>query len=176
MVRVTLRTVRVVAVLAVAVVALASCAPGPAPTPTPSAPFATEDEAFAAAEATYRAYVDALNQRRESRESEVDPQSFLVGDALNGDLETERQLADANVTLIGPSVATSIAPRSLSEGMQRAELAVCLDSSQVRVVDIAGTDVTPIDRPNKLALSIGLVLSSGSYLITKSATDEARDC
>lgn len=39
--------------------ALTACTPEPEPTPTP--PFATEAEAFAAAEATYRAYVDALN-------------------------------------------------------------------------------------------------------------------
>ena len=42
---------------------LAGCAPTPpGPSPEPSVVFMTDDEAFAAAEATYRAYVDALNQ------------------------------------------------------------------------------------------------------------------
>ncbi|MET0860918.1 MAG: hypothetical protein ABW091_07810, partial [Microbacterium sp.] len=47
--------------LVLASAALSGCTPQPAPTPTPTG-FATEDEAFAAAEETYRAYVDALNQ------------------------------------------------------------------------------------------------------------------
>ena len=48
-------------VLALALGMTTACQPEPAP--SPSAPvFATEDEAFAAAEETYRGYVDALNQ------------------------------------------------------------------------------------------------------------------
>jgi hypothetical protein len=51
-------------VVLAAAVLLVGCAPQPDATPTPSAtalPFATDKEAFAAAEATYRAYVDAQN-------------------------------------------------------------------------------------------------------------------
>ncbi|MDQ1128454.1 hypothetical protein [Microbacterium sp. SORGH_AS_0888] len=44
-----------------AVLVLSGCMPEPAPSPTPTG-FADEDAAFAAAEATYRAYVDALNR------------------------------------------------------------------------------------------------------------------
>ncbi len=48
-------------VLALALGMTTACQPEPAP--SPSAPvFANEEEAFAAAEETYRAYVDALNQ------------------------------------------------------------------------------------------------------------------
>ena len=47
--------------LALALGMTTACQPEPAP--SPSAPvFANEEEAFAAAEETYRAYVDALNQ------------------------------------------------------------------------------------------------------------------
>ncbi len=54
------RSAAVVVALAVTLGATA-CQPEPTPTPTGPA-FASEDEAFAAAEETYRAYVDALNQ------------------------------------------------------------------------------------------------------------------
>ena len=48
-------------VLALALGMTTACQPEPAP--SPSGPvFANEEEAFAAAEETYRAYVDALNQ------------------------------------------------------------------------------------------------------------------
>ena len=43
-------------------VLMSGCAADPSVEPTPTPTFANEDEAFAAAEATYRAYVDALNQ------------------------------------------------------------------------------------------------------------------
>ncbi len=57
-----LRRVAAVTVALAMVVPLATgCQPDPAPSPTGPA-FATEEEAFAAAEETYRAYVDALNQ------------------------------------------------------------------------------------------------------------------
>ena len=52
----------IAATLALALVAgMAACQPEPQPTPGGPV-FATEEEAFAAAEETYRAYVDALNQ------------------------------------------------------------------------------------------------------------------
>lgn len=44
-----------------AVVLVSGCTPTPEPTPTPTG-FANEEEAFRAAEETYRAYVDALNE------------------------------------------------------------------------------------------------------------------
>ncbi len=56
------RRAPLLAVLTVGMLAvLAACAPAPAPSPTTSPTFSSEAEAFAAAEATYRAYVDALN-------------------------------------------------------------------------------------------------------------------
>ena len=56
------RAASIVIAAMLAVGALAGCGPtDPTPTPTPTG-FASEAEAFAAAEATYRAYVDALNQ------------------------------------------------------------------------------------------------------------------
>ncbi|HOQ22628.1 MAG TPA: hypothetical protein PLN62_09415, partial [Microbacterium sp.] len=54
------RTFPAVGAALLALALVTGCAPEPAPTPTPTG-FASDDEAFAAAEATYRAYVDALN-------------------------------------------------------------------------------------------------------------------
>ena len=48
-------------VLALALGLTTACQPEPSPSPSAPA-FANEEEAFAAAEETYRAYVDALNQ------------------------------------------------------------------------------------------------------------------
>lgn len=54
---------RALAALAVSLVLLTGCTadPKPSPSPTPTPLFASKKDAFAAAEATYRAYNDALN-------------------------------------------------------------------------------------------------------------------
>ncbi len=57
--RIARRTAGLLIALAIATT-VSACTPEPAPTPTPTG-FASEDEAFRAAEETYRAYVDALN-------------------------------------------------------------------------------------------------------------------
>ena len=55
------RVAAVTIALALAVCVMTGCQPEPEPSPSAPA-FATEEEAFAAAEETYREYVDALNQ------------------------------------------------------------------------------------------------------------------
>ena len=54
------RLLAAAAVLACVLITTTGCFAQPDPEPTPL--FSSEEEAFAAAEATYRAYVDALNQ------------------------------------------------------------------------------------------------------------------
>src|SRR5690349_13054891 len=87
----------IAAALAVAVVlgTATACQPEPAPSPSTGA-FATQAEAFAAAEETYRAYVDALNQVDLS-----DPETFeavyawTTGDANANERKTlSRMSAD----------------------------------------------------------------------------------
>src|SRR5215207_2167659 len=84
--------IRRVAALVVAVAVVSATATGcqPEPGPSPSGPlFASEEEAFAAAEETYRAYVDALNQVDLS-----DPETFEPVYALTtGDANAEARRA-----------------------------------------------------------------------------------
>ncbi len=57
-----MRSLTALALVAMVAPVVAGCAPDPAPAPTTAVSFSSEEEAFAAAEETYRAYVDALNQ------------------------------------------------------------------------------------------------------------------
>ncbi len=79
-----LRLAAAAAALALAAVAVTGCStPAGAPKPTPA--FSSEAEAFAAAEATYRAYVDALNAVDLSDPSTFeDVYSWTTGDANAG--------------------------------------------------------------------------------------------
>ena len=85
------RVARVTLALAIVLGMATGCQPEPEPSPTGPV-FATEEEAFAAAEETYRAYVDALNQVDLS-----DPETFeavyawTTGDANAGERTSLRR-------------------------------------------------------------------------------------
>ncbi|MFB9646233.1 hypothetical protein ACFFPJ_10530, partial [Microbacterium terregens] len=147
------------------------------PAPSPTAPvFASEDEAFAAAEETYRAYVDALNQRRGNAASSRDPQTFLTGQALEIDIQTQQQLDQAGLSLVGPSVVASVDPIAAELVNGSVRLEVCLDSSATQVVDARGTDVTPADRELVSLLTVDFISTSPGLLIESSIAKAEAGC
>lgn len=151
-----LRAASIVIAVLLGAGALAGCVPAaPAPTPTPTG-FASEAEAFAAAEATYRAYVDALNQVDLS-----DPSTFeevyrwTTGDANAGDREGLSQYHAEGVTVTGDSLIDLVAPGA-AEPSGPWVLAVCLDVSRVAVTDVGGRSLVDPDRAPIQTLAITL--------------------
>ncbi|WP_239539551.1 hypothetical protein [Microbacterium sp. B35-04] len=137
------------------------------PTPTPTSAFASEEEAFAAAEATYRAYAAAENARREDPNA-PDPQLFLTGSALENHIDSQRRFDELGVHLVGDSVVTAFDGQSTSSDLRRVIAVVCLDSSAARLLDSAGNVVTPEDRDATLALEASLKFVGDAFLITDS--------
>jgi len=162
-----MRTARGVAAVAAAVlaVALSACMPTPAPTPTPTG-FASEEEAFAAAEATYRAYVDALNEARTG--GDADPYDFLTGQALEAEIASEREFEAAGIRLEGPLVIVSVRP--LSAAATHALIQICLDVSGTRVLDVDDLDVTPAERDGVLGLDIETRWTPRTTLVSSTTT------
>ncbi|SFS03533.1 hypothetical protein SAMN04487846_1681 [Microbacterium sp. cf046] len=149
----------------------------PEPSPSPSAPaFANEDEAFAAAEETYRAYVDALNQRRSDPTSQPDPQEFLTGQALEVDIATQQQLDQAGLSVVGSTDVTSISPKSADPELGDVRLEVCLDSTGTRVLDESGHDVTAADRQPVSLLTVDFVFAAPDLLVESSTTKIVGGC
>lgn len=163
------------AVTALVIAVATACTPGATPTTTPTPTFSTEAEAFAAAEATYRAYVDAVNRRWADSSSEPDPQTFLIGRALEDDLTSQRRFDELGIHIEGETRLLSIDLLSAADGMDQLLTIVCVDSSGTRVIDDAGSDVTPADRPNP-PLEIGFTLVSGQFLISESDVSERTSC
>lgn len=160
------------AVAAVALALTTACTPDPDPTqsPTPTG-FASEEEAFAAAEETYRAYVDAVNARRANDDSEVDPKAFLTGSALDADIRSDERFASRGIRIEGTTLVQSVDQRSVTEvGI---ELTVCLDATETRVVDEHDKDVTPADRPTVLPVDVVVTGEPGDLLISESTTGDA---
>lgn len=153
------------------VVGLAACAPEPAPSPTPTG-FASEEEAFAAAEATYRAYMDALNKSRVSADTEPTPESFLTGKALTDSIASNQQLADSGKHLSG--TASVISVRQDAWSSSNAKITVCMDIENVRVLDDTGSDVTPSERPDRGSLQIDVVYALPTPLVATSRVGDLK--
>lgn len=173
---------RAIVLLALGAVALATgaligCTPRPAPTPTPAAVFATEQDAFAAAEDVYRAYNEAVNVRRQG-DSAADPQQYLTGAALESGLDADRFLAKGGLHVIGSGRVVDFEGDSTGEPEYTASIdaTACLDVSETRVLDDKGTVVTPSDRLIRLPLRLTFVASADTFLISNWNLIEGAGC
>ena len=165
------------ALLMLAGATLSACTPAPDPTPTPTAAFASDEEAFAAAEEVYREYNDAVNLARAGDDG-PDPQSFLSGLALQNDLDASRVLKQNRVHIEGEGEVSRFAgvTASLAAEPVSLEATVCLDVSETRVVNEEGTDVTPADREQVVALDVTFVSSTDGLTIAKSTQNVQIEC
>ncbi|WOF21811.1 hypothetical protein N8K70_10485 [Microbacterium betulae] len=156
----------------IAALALSGCTPDPGPTPTPTG-FATEEEAFAAAEETYRAYIDALNARNAGDE-EADPQSFLIGEVLESDQRTREILEQSKQTIQGSLDILSFTPETttrIADAIQ-VDAIVCMDATNARILDSNGGDVTPEDTPSIYSLKIELTSADNTLKISASENSD----
>lgn len=159
--------------------ALTGCTPPPAPEPTPT--FAGEEEAFAAAEATYRAYVDALNAVDLSDpETFEDVYAWTTGDANAEERRSLTQMHADGWRVSGSSTMSEFFGDKVSVGGSVTAV-VCSDVSGVAVVDSDGESMVSPDRPAVYALSVvfessratdtGLVISASSAIEDERCAD-----
>ena len=128
-------------------VLMSGCAADPSVEPTPTPTFANDDEAFAAAEATYRAYVDALNQV-----DLADPATFeevyawTTGEANADARELFSKMHASGETVSGDSVVKAFEPNGVGENGEALTADVCVDVADVDVRDSNGVSVVAPDR------------------------------
>ncbi|HEY9308598.1 MAG TPA: hypothetical protein VIP82_12435 [Microbacterium sp.] len=158
------------------VLALSGCTTPESPEPTPTPGFSSEEEAFAAAEATYRAYVDALNQWHAGSTSSPRPTEFLTGNALESELDTQNMLGAQGRSIVGTASVARFAGTNASDDLAKVTAVVCLDVTESRVLNGEGVDVTPSDRPNVLALEVDFVDLRGDFAISRSGVAEDQTC
>ncbi|MFK4851576.1 hypothetical protein ACI3KT_08075 [Microbacterium sp. ZW T6_19] len=163
------------ALLMVAV--LSGCTPEPEPTPTPTAAFASEEEAFAAAEEVYEEYL-AASAKRAAGDASSAPESFLTGDALQADVDAQRTLKEQGISISGSSTIHQFSPVSADTSGRVAKVVadVCVDISASRVVDTSGTDVTPADRPDRSLITVTFTGSSAELFVASSSSQQGDEC
>ncbi|MEV4775114.1 hypothetical protein [Microbacterium sp. LWH12-1.2] len=155
-------------VLVLSAAMLVGCSPQAEPTPTPTAAFASEEEAFAAAEETYRAYNDAVNALR-SGDNTADPRKFLTGEVLESDVKAARELEEAGLRILGPTALLSFAGVQASHGDAVAEVTalVCLDVTMARALNSNGEDVTAPERSDVYGVEVKFVGNADQLHIAK---------
>ncbi|CAH0156157.1 hypothetical protein [Microbacterium foliorum] len=159
------------------IIATAGCSPGPSPTPTPTPAFTDEADAFAAAEKVYRAYNDALNARRQG-DVTADPQQYLTGAALEGDIDAMNSLVEWGLESTGNATVRSFRGVEFRAGSQATTVSglVCVDVSQVRVINASGEDVTPSERGEIVAQQVTFTGAPDGVLVSDEASAEETSC
>ncbi|MBP5802644.1 hypothetical protein J2D78_11170 [Microbacterium maritypicum] len=159
------------------VVMLAGCAPTPEPTPTPTAAFASEEEAFAAAEETYRAFTAHLNEVEIADPATFEPLFRLSsGDFEAADrkaystMHAEGFVVDGDTKIVSFKGTEAIAP------FQTVTAKVCLDVSAVTVTDSAGVSRVDPTRPDIYALDIVFAAENSTFTIDSASVDEEATC
>ncbi|SBS73992.1 conserved exported hypothetical protein [uncultured Microbacterium sp.] len=166
-------------VWAIAVLALAlttGCMPEPEPTPSPTG-FASEEEAFAAAEETYRAYVDALNQVDLSDPETFEPvYALTTGEALNTEKTSLTSMHANDWTVSGNTLVGGL----FVGGTRNSPTAVvCLDVTEVEVRDAEGVSQVAPERRDRYALDVRFTAGGHSptgLLIEQSRAVEDERC
>ena len=181
--RVAAGVLAVVVALGLVAVGLVGCsgaAPKPSPTPTP--PFASADAAYKAAEATYRAYVDAGNHLDLAEPKTFQPlYSWLLGDALDHQRQQLTAMTARGLHMTGRDVVTLVSPMDGGEPVWGdVYLAVCVDVSKSRVTDAAGNSLVDKNRPDiqslEVALSRDAATSTGMKITSITGRDGAPTC
>lgn len=144
---------RLLAVLAFGVSLLSGCTPAPESTPTPSPAFTSDEEAFAAAEATFSAYTAATN-RTDLREPTTFEEVYvwLTGDAATSARENYSRLQAEGITRSGDSTFDRMTLQEYKAGRVMANL--CLDVSKVALIRPDGTSAVPADRPPRQPVDV----------------------
>ncbi|MFG6501823.1 hypothetical protein [Microbacterium sp. P05] len=149
------------------------------PTPTETTPaFSSEEEAYAAAEETYRAYVDALNQVDLSDPETFEPVFALTtGDANASARKTFSQMNADGWIVSGVSRYDNFTPASFDPGVG-VKVDLCLDVTEVEVTDSTGTSMVGPDRldrqPVRVTFSEGTL--PGTLVIQASEASEGGVC
>lgn len=170
------RPLSLIALIVTAAVS-AGCAPTPVPSPTPTAAFASREEAFAAAEQTYRAYTDALNH--------VDPAQpvtfentykFSSGNFRRADRKNFSTMHAKGYTIDGDALVIRFVGEVSVPPYDRVRAIVCLDVSHVSVRDQSGASVVNPNRPDIYELEVNFKSSAGRLRIDSAERIEGKTC
>lgn len=130
------------------------------PEPTSAPIFASEEEALAAAEEAYAAYSEVSAQI--SMDGGADAQriaQYVTDEQLASELATAEYYESNGLRASAPPTTSLFTLQQYSElqGMVEVVVYVCVDVTDVAVLNESGADVTPTDREPVVALEVTLI-------------------
>jgi len=152
------RVARAFAVLAMAAAAATGCVGSPEPRGTTPTPL-TDEQAFAAAEETYRAYVDALNQVDLSDPTTFEPVYALTTGELNSqDRRNFSEWQAEGISIEGEARVSKMMRITVSPTHTPLNvlLEACYDVSAIDVRAADGTSLVDATRPPMQPLRIAV--------------------
>lgn len=157
-------------VLLLPLVVLAGCGGPPVvtpvPTPTVTPVFASDEEALAAAEEAYGAYLAAVDLSLATGDG-TGLRLVAEGNALEEALDSVEGFIEKGEKLVGQSSFTSMT--LISQAIDgRLESYVCLDISQADVVDATGSSIVPPDRASVYPMHLSFEFRSHGLLVSES--------
>ena len=163
---------RPVVTLAVLLLVLTGCTPRdevvvPDPEPTVEPMFASDEEALAAAEEAYGAYLAASDASLAGGGVERGELYKLVTERMREEIDEDFDSIGENGWIVqGNTSFDSAVLQSLVQEPDYSDVTIylCADVSNNRVIDALGADVTPADRADRVPLEVQLVSESGSGL------------
>ena len=165
--------------LALAASTLFGCSPEPAPTPSPSPAFASEEEAFAAAEETYRAYIDALNEVDFSDPSTFTPVLALLTDsAASSTKKTFSEFHAEGLRMTGTTAFDSFEGIAAESELGSVSTVLCLDVTAVVLTSNAGESLVSPDRLDRQPMRVELQTqpTDGELRISSMRAEEGYEC
>ena len=134
--------------------------------------FASEEEALAAAEDAYQAYLDVSNAVAQAGWVDTSLlEKVERGDALADEVETASSFAAKGYRQLGSSTFDSVELQQLEDlgaGSVNLVVYLCLDVSGVDVVDPTGSSVVAPSRPDRQALEVEMDDADGTLKLNRS--------
>lgn len=157
--------------------ALTACAPTPEQSPTPTTFFATEDEAYDAAEKTYRAYRRALNAV-DTRDPATFERVYMYvrGDFANRDRENLNTMNTNGYNMSGDLSITAFRGVSVNEPMDSISADVCFDLEGADILDEFGNSILRADRPQQKSMRVIFAVVAGELRIVRANKAEEDVC
>lgn len=173
----TVRALGALSAGALALGALSGCAPTPEPSPTKTALFASDEEAFVAAEETYRAYTEALNNVDTNDPATFEPMfEYATGDFLAADKKTFSELHARHLVTQGEMKVVNFVGVKSRPPFEEIESMICVDVSETDVVDADGISQVSADRPSLNALNVTFKVTGSQLRIAHASRNEGEAC
>lgn len=160
--------------LALAIVfSVAGCAP-PAPSPSTTTMFTSEDEAFTAAEETYRGYIAAFNAVDLSKPETFEPVFAFTTASYSANERKQLSEMHAEGYIRGGDIAIVLFD-PLTATDETVTARACTDASRTTFTDADGVSLVPPDRPDRVLVELTFTLNADAVLLDTAevVTDES---